>query len=42
MLQRGAPDWLQHLIRKSTESLEVNFKGRQVIDQSTGKLKSDS
>ncbi|PVH72450.1 NAD(P)-binding protein [Cadophora sp. DSE1049] len=36
---RGAPDWFQHVIRKGTESLEVDFKGRQVVDFKTGKLK---
>ncbi|KAH8597629.1 hypothetical protein B0O99DRAFT_508058 [Bisporella sp. PMI_857] len=36
---RGAPDWVQHLIRRSTEGLKVDFRGRQVIDSATGKLK---
>ncbi|OBT65740.1 hypothetical protein VE03_03344 [Pseudogymnoascus sp. 23342-1-I1] len=38
---RGAPDWVQHIIRKGTEDLEVDFKGRQVIDPETGRLKEN-
>ncbi|GKZ25854.1 hypothetical protein AbraIFM66951_007072 [Aspergillus brasiliensis] len=35
---RGAPDWVQQLIRSGTKSLRVDFKGRQVIDPQTGRL----
>ncbi|GLA70812.1 hypothetical protein AtubIFM55763_000986 [Aspergillus tubingensis] len=35
---RGAPDWVQQLIRSGTKSLRVDFKGRQEIDPRTGRL----
>ncbi|KAL2797425.1 hypothetical protein BJX66DRAFT_335046 [Aspergillus keveii] len=35
---RGAPGWLQDLVRGGTKSLKVDFKGRQKIDPQTGKL----
>ncbi|KAL3443174.1 hypothetical protein BJX65DRAFT_312028 [Aspergillus insuetus] len=35
---RGAPDWLQELVRGGTKSLKVDFKGRQEIDPQTGRL----
>ncbi|KAL3444400.1 hypothetical protein BJX65DRAFT_310983 [Aspergillus insuetus] len=35
---RGAPGWLQDLVRGGTKSLKVDFKGRQEIDPKTGKL----
>ncbi|KAL5363165.1 hypothetical protein BJX96DRAFT_167253 [Aspergillus floccosus] len=36
---RGAPVWMQDLVRGGSKSLKVDFKGRQEIDQSTGKLR---
>lgn len=38
VMQRGAPDWVQQLIRSGTKSLRVDFKGRQEIDPQTGRL----
>ncbi|PWY77886.1 NAD(P)-binding protein, partial [Aspergillus eucalypticola CBS 122712] len=35
---RGAPNWVQQLIRSGTKSLRVDFKGRQEIDPQTGRL----
>ncbi|KAL2855607.1 hypothetical protein BJX68DRAFT_263964 [Aspergillus pseudodeflectus] len=35
---RGAPGWVQDLVRGGTKSLKVDFKGRQKIDPQTGKL----
>ncbi|KAL4982561.1 hypothetical protein BDW68DRAFT_182421 [Aspergillus falconensis] len=35
---RGAPGWLQDLVRGGTKSLKVDFKGRQKIDSQTGRL----
>ncbi|KAL2827501.1 short chain dehydrogenase/reductase family protein [Aspergillus pseudoustus] len=35
---RGAPDWVQDLVRGGTKSLKVDFKGRQEIDPRTGRL----
>ncbi|KAL3478872.1 short chain dehydrogenase/reductase family protein [Aspergillus californicus] len=35
---RGAPDWVQDLVRGGTKSLKVDFKGRQEIDPQTGRL----
>ncbi|KAJ5780064.1 hypothetical protein N7457_005224 [Penicillium paradoxum] len=35
---RQAPHWLQELIRGGSESLKVDFKGRQKINPTTGKL----
>ncbi|KAH8697707.1 short chain dehydrogenase/reductase family protein [Talaromyces proteolyticus] len=35
---RGAPDWVQNLVRSGTKSLKVDFKGRQEIDPKTGRL----
>ncbi|KAL4820747.1 hypothetical protein BDW67DRAFT_180308 [Aspergillus spinulosporus] len=37
---RGAPDWVQDLIRSGTRYLKVNFQGRQIIDPQTGRLVS--
>ncbi|PGH17752.1 hypothetical protein AJ79_00893 [Helicocarpus griseus UAMH5409] len=35
---RGAPEWFQNIIRRASQSLKVDFKGRQKIDPTTGKL----
>ncbi|KAL1887663.1 hypothetical protein Sste5346_010058 [Sporothrix stenoceras] len=35
---RGGPEWLQRVIRQSTERLGVDFRGRQTIDAKSGKL----
>ncbi|KAL3457542.1 short chain dehydrogenase/reductase family protein [Aspergillus heterothallicus] len=35
---RGAPDWVQDLVRGGAKSLKVDFKGRQKIDPQTGRL----
>ncbi|KAL3484547.1 hypothetical protein BJX62DRAFT_248339 [Aspergillus germanicus] len=35
---RGAPGWLQDMVRGGTKSLKVDFKGQQEIDPKTGKL----
>lgn len=38
ILQRGAPDWFQDLVRGGTRSLKVDFQGRQIINPQTGRL----
>ncbi|KAL4737403.1 hypothetical protein BDV11DRAFT_171950 [Aspergillus similis] len=35
---RGAPGWVQDLVRGGTKSLKVDFKGRRKIDPQTGRL----
>ncbi|RAK77267.1 NAD(P)-binding protein [Aspergillus fijiensis CBS 313.89] len=35
---RGAPEWFQTIIRNRSQSLAVDFKGRQKIDPVAGKL----
>ncbi|KAJ5364819.1 uncharacterized protein N7496_010532 [Penicillium cataractarum] len=37
---RGAPIWLQDLVRGGSKSLRVDFKGRQEIDPKTGRLRA--
>ncbi|BCR87976.1 uncharacterized protein ACHE_40540S [Aspergillus chevalieri] len=36
---RGAPEWIQNIVLGSSQSLKVDFKGRQMIDPVTGKLR---
>ena len=38
MQQRAGPEWIAEKIRDSTQALEVDFLGRQKIDQHTGRL----
>ena len=36
--QRGAPEWIMRAVREGTQSLGVDFKGRQKVDGKTGRL----
>jgi hypothetical protein len=36
--QRGAPEWMMRGVREGTQSLGVNFKGRQTVNEKTGRL----
>ncbi|KAF9893639.1 hypothetical protein FE257_010951 [Aspergillus nanangensis] len=35
---RGAPEWLQQILRSGSRDLKVDFKGRQTIDAQSGRL----
>jgi len=37
--QKGAPEWIMRGVRESTQSLGVDFNGRQKVDEKTGRLK---
>ena len=37
-LQRGAPEWMIRAVREDTQSLGVDFKGRQTVNEKTGRL----
>jgi hypothetical protein len=37
--QRGSPEWVMRAVREGTLSLGVDFKGRQKVDEKTGKLR---